>query len=75
MEFKALRAPTLTEEIAGNLAKQLNTLPGAKQFTVNLETQEMRIIFDEDKLSFKTLIQEMNRAGCALQNIDAALLL
>jgi len=75
MEFRALRVPTLTEEIAVNLNRRLNTLPGAQQFSFNLETRELQIVFDENQLSFRTLIQEMTQAGCALQQIDAALLL
>ena len=75
MVFKALRVPTLTEEIAANLKHRLNNLPGAEQFTFNLETQELNVIFNENELTFQTLIQEMTEAGCALQQIDAALLL
>ena len=75
MEFKALRIPTLTEEVAANLRLRLNNLPGTEQFNVNLESQALDIIFDEKQLSFEVLVQEMAKAGCALQNIDAAVLL
>ena len=75
MEFKALHVPILTEEIATNLKARLNNLPGTKQFTFNLETQELNVVFDENRLSFRSLAQEMTKAGCALRNIDAALLL
>ena len=75
MEFRALRVPALTEELAANLNHRLNNLPGAEQFTFNLETQELKVIFNENELTFKTLVQEMTQAGCALRQIDAALLL
>jgi len=75
MEFKALRVAALTEEVAGNLEELLSELPGVEEFTITLETQELDIVFDEKQLSFRTLVQEMAKAGCPLQNIDAALLL
>jgi hypothetical protein len=75
MEFKALRVADLTEEVAENLETALDDLVGVERFTVRLETQELAIVFDEHQLSFRTLIQEMAKAGCPLQRIDAALLL
>jgi hypothetical protein len=75
MEFKALRVPTLTEEVAVNLEALLTDLRGVKQFTITLETQELSIKFDDDRLGFQTLAQEMATVGCSLRNIDAALLL
>lgn len=75
MEFKALRVAALTEEVAGNLEELLSELPGVEEFTITPETQELDIVFDEKQLSFRTLVQEMAKAGCPLQNIDAALLL
>ncbi len=75
MEFKALRVPILTAEIAGNLEASLRNLPGVEQFAIILETQELHIIFDENRLGFQTLAQEMAKAGCSLRDIDAAVLL
>jgi copper chaperone CopZ len=75
MEFKALRVAGLTEEVAGNLETTLDNLTGVESFAITLETQELNVIFDEHRLSFRTLIQEMAKAGCPLQRIDAALLL
>jgi hypothetical protein len=75
MEFKALRVPSLTEEVAKNLDFLLSSLVGVENFSIKLETQELNIIFDENQLSFRTLILEMTDAGCSLHNIDAALLL
>jgi copper chaperone CopZ len=75
MEFKALRVPALTEEVALDLEALLNTLPGVEQFTIRLETQELSIKFDENQLGFQTLAQEMATAGCPLRDINAALLL
>ena len=75
MEFKALRIPSLTEDVAKNLEFLLSGLAGVENFNIRLETQELNIVFDENRLSFRTLIQEMTDAGCSLHNIDAALLL
>ncbi len=75
MEFKALRIAALTEEVATNLEAQLSVLCGVKDFTIVLETQEVSIIFNEAQLSFRTLVQEMTKAGCPLQNIDAAVII
>jgi copper chaperone CopZ len=75
MEFKALRVPALTEEVAANLDRMLAPLPGVMELKITLDTQELYIVFDEDQLGFQTLIQEMSKAGCPLRNIDAALLL
>lgn len=75
MEFKALRVASLNEDVAANLETLLNDLPGVTEFTITLKTQEISVIFDQNKLSFRTLVEEMTKAGCPLQNIDAALLL
>ena len=75
MEFKALRVAGLTEEVAGNLETTFDNLTGVESFAITLETQELNVIFDEHQLSFRMLIQEMAKAGCPLQRIDAALLL
>jgi len=75
MEFKALRVSTLTEEIAGNLEGLLGSLAGVEQFEITLETRELYVMFDESRLDFQTLAQEMAKAGCSLRDIDAALLL
>ena len=75
MEFKALRVAALTEDVAANLETFLGELPGVRDFTVTPETQEISIVFDEDQLDFRSLVEVMTKAGCPLQNIDAALLL
>lgn len=74
MGFRALHVPTLTAEIAKNLEAVLNNLSGVEQFAITLETQELYIIFDRNRLAFPTLVQEMARAGCFLRDINAALL-
>ena len=74
MEFKALRVPTLTQEVALNLETLLSNLSGLEQLKINLETQELYIVFDEQQLGFHRLVQEMAKAGCPLRYIDAALL-
>lgn len=73
MEFKALRAPALTEEVAIKLEARLNALPGVEQLIISLETQELHIVFDENRIGLRTLVQEMANAGCPLRNINAAL--
>lgn len=73
MEFKALHIPTLTEEVAAKLELELNRLPGIKQLTITLETREFDIIFDEDQVGFRTLAQQLEKAGCPLHGISAAL--
>jgi hypothetical protein len=74
MEFTALRVPMLTEEVAANLRTLFSDLPGIEGFTFALEIQELHIIFDEGRIDFRTLAQEMAQAGCPLRNIEAALL-
>ena len=74
MEFKALNVPNLTEEVATKLKTLLNKLPGLKSLNIVLETRELHIIFDESQLDFRTLAQEMTKAGCPLTAINAALL-
>ncbi len=75
MEFKALRIATLTKDVAENLDTRLSQLTGVTEFTITLETQEVSVKFDISQLSFKELAEEMAKAGCSLQNIDAAILL
>lgn len=75
MEFKALSVPALNPEVATKLEHLLSNLAGVENFSITLDTQELNVIFNEDQLSFRTLIQEMTDAGCSLRNIDAALLL
>ncbi|MCG3209641.1 MAG: hypothetical protein FOGNACKC_03268 [Anaerolineae bacterium] len=75
MEFKALRVPSLTEDVASKLETLLGNLPGVERFSITLDTQELHIVFDEEQLTFRTLVQEMSTAGCSLKNIDAAILL
>ena len=72
-EFKALRVPTLTKEVAARLEALLIDLPGIEQFTITLDTPALDIIFDEERLDFRVLVQELARAGCPLQSISAAL--
>lgn len=73
MEFKALHIPTLTEEVAVKLEARFRPLPGIKQLTITVETQEFRIVFDENQVGFRTLVQELEKAGCPLRGISAAL--
>jgi hypothetical protein len=71
----ALRVSTLTADIAQKLETVLNNLPGVEAFTIILETQELHIQFDQNRLDFKTLIQELAEAGCSMHDMSAALLL
>ena len=73
MEFKALRIPTLTKEIAEQVETSLYALPGIKHVIITLETQELYIAFDENQIGIRTVINEMTQAGCPLWNISAAL--
>lgn len=75
MEFKALRIPSLTQDVAYNLETLFSNLSGIERYSITLDTQELDIVFDENQLSFRALVQEMTAAGCPLQGIDAALLL
>ena len=74
MEFTALRVSAFTEEVAEKLKALFSSLPGIEGFTFAIETQELRIIFDENRVDFRTLAQKMAKAGCPLRNIEAALL-
>ncbi len=74
LEFKALRASTLTAEVVRRLEEFLHDLPSVEQFTITLETQELHIVFDEVQLDFYTLTQAMAKAGCPLRSIDVPLL-
>lgn len=75
MEFKALRIPALTKDVAENLGATLSQMSGVQKFKVTLETQELYIMFDENEVAFQKIAEEMARVGCSLRNIDAALLL
>ena len=75
MEFRALRISTLTEDIGAQLENVLCALPGVDEFAITLDTQELRIHFDENQVAFRTLVHELAKAGCSLKDIDAALLL
>jgi nucleotide-binding universal stress UspA family protein len=74
IEFKALRVPDLTEEVALNLETLFRDLPGIEQFTLTLASHELQVVFDEDQLDFRSLVQAMAIAGCPLRSIQAALL-
>lgn len=74
IEFKALRVPELTEEVALNLENLFRDIPGIEQFTLTLASQELQVIFDEEQLDFRSLVQTMAIAGCPLRSISAALL-
>jgi nucleotide-binding universal stress UspA family protein len=74
MEFTALRVPALTEEVGGKLKILFGGLPGVERFTFAIETQELHIVFDEGQVDFRTLAQELAKAGCPLRNIEAAVL-
>lgn len=73
MEFKAIHIPTLTEEVAVRLEARLRSLPGVAKLIIAVERQEFQIVFDEDQVSFRTLAQELEKAGCPLRGISAAL--
>lgn len=73
MEFEALHVVALTEEVARGLETSLQHLPGIEQLGINLQTQEIRILFDESQLALVTLTQLMAQAGCPLRNINAVL--
>jgi hypothetical protein len=75
MEFTALRVSALTGEVANKLEARLNDLTGIEQVVIILEIQELHIVFDENQLDFRSLVQEMTKAGCSLRNIGAVLLL
>jgi hypothetical protein len=73
IEFRALRVPALTEEVAAKLELLFRDLPGIERFTITLATQELQVVFDEEQLDFRILVQALAKAGCALQTIPAAL--
>ena len=74
MEFRVLHTTSMTEELARRLEALLNNLPGVQKFIIVVERQEFCIVFDESQLGFRTLVDEIGRAGCPLRNINAALL-
>ncbi len=74
MEFEALHIPALTEEVATRLENSLVNLPGVERLRINIKTQEVQIVFDENQLGFLDLARVMATAGCPLHNINAALL-
>lgn len=73
VEFKALRVPALTSEVASDLETLLQSLPGVSTFKIVVETQTLEILFDDKQLDLPTLAQEMAMVGCPLRNINAAL--
>jgi hypothetical protein len=75
VQFWALRILTLTVDTAQKLEAILDNLPGVEAFTIILETQELRIVFDQNRLEFNTLIRKMAGAGCPMSDISAAVLL
>ena len=74
LEFEALHIRSLTEEVATNLELLLQSMPGIIQLRINLNSQTLHILFDEDRVGFLDLTQAMAKAGCPLRQIDAALL-
>jgi hypothetical protein len=74
MEFEALRIPALTQEVAARLENSLVNLQGVESLKINIDTQQVQIIFDENQLGFLDLTRVMATAGCPLHNINAALL-
>lgn len=70
-----LRVSTLTANTAQKLETVLSNLPGVEAFTIIPETQELHIMFDQNRLNFQTLVWNMARAGCFLRDMSAALLL
>ncbi len=74
LEFEALHIPALTPEIASNLENSLRLLPGVENYRINVETRQVQVVFDEQRLGFVNLIQVMSVAGCPLRSINAALL-
>jgi copper chaperone CopZ len=75
VQLWALRVSTLTTDTARKLESVLNNLPGVEAFTITLETQELHIVFDQNRLDVRTLVGEMAGAGCSLRDMSAALLL
>jgi copper chaperone CopZ len=74
MEFKALRVPTLNQDVAQTLETLLNHLPGVEHFVITLEHSELCVVFDENQLDLHTLVQVLAQAGCPVQRIEAALI-
>lgn len=75
VQLWALRVSTLTADTAQKLEVVLNSLSGVEEFTIILETQELHILFNQNQLDFRTLVEEMAGVGCFLRDISAALLL
>jgi nucleotide-binding universal stress UspA family protein len=73
IEFRALRVPALTEEVAIKLQMLFRGLPSIEQFTITVATQELQVVFDEDQLDFPSLVQAMATADCPLRSIPVAL--
>lgn len=71
----ALRVSPLTTDLARKLEAVLNNLPGVEAFSIILETKELHIRFDQNRLDFETLVREMAGAGCFIRDMSAALLL
>ena len=71
----ALRVSTLTIDLAQKLESVLRHLHGVEAFRIVVETQELHIQFDQDRLDFETLIREMAGAGCFIRDMSTVLLL
>jgi len=70
MVFKALRVPTLTEEVVDKLEMALSDIPGITYFAAGIEAQEFNIVFDDEQLDLQTLAHIMAQVGCPLRNIN-----
>ena len=72
MEFTALSAPMLTRQVAEKLAASLEKLAGVEEYSISVETQQFRIVFDETELPFNILARSIAGSGCPIQSISAA---
>ena len=75
VQLWALRVSTLTADTARKLETVLKGLPGVETFTIILESQELTILFNQNQLDVRTLVEEMAAAGCSIRDMSAALLL
>ena len=75
VQLWGLRVSTLTADTARKLETVLSNLPGVEAFIITLETQELHIVFDQNRLDFETLMRTMAQAGCSLRDMSAAVLL
>ena len=74
VEFKALRVPALTEDVASRLEFLFSQLAGVADYRIVVDSQTLEIRFDELVLDFQTLARELANAGCPLRNMNAALI-